>query len=396
MQTEAEPSNDFAWAQVTAQRLLSNLAPVDSVPEEDQSWLTTEVSRLRAALLSYGLQARVLGSRMTPNAALVRLQGSDRLRVSDVENRREELLTTHGLNITNVLAEPGQVVVSIARPHRQTVNLVDVWRNRVVDSSEERSNQTLVVGVREANGETLYLRPEEAHAPHTLIAGTTGSGKSVLIQNLLLDIAITNDCANARIILIDPKQGADYLDLKTLPHIQEGIVVTQDNARVALEWAVKEMERRYGLFHAAGVANLIRYNAQVSPDQRLPRIWLFHDEFAVWMLTDDYREMVSHTVQQLGVMARAAGIFLIFAAQRPEDRVMPLQLRDNLGNRLVLRVESPGTSKIALGEEGADRLLGKGHLAARLPSEDRVILAQVPILTPEQIRAIVATIGTRH
>jgi S-DNA-T family DNA segregation ATPase FtsK/SpoIIIE len=155
---------------------------------------------------------------------------------------------------------------------------------------------------------------------------------------------------------------------------------------------VEEMDRRYGLFHAAGVANLVRYNAQQPPDQRLPRIWLFHDEFAVWMLTDEYKETVSSTVQRLGVMARAAGIFLIFAAQRPEDRVMPLQLRDNLGNRFVLRVESPGTSKIALGDEGAERLLGKGHLAARLPNEDRIILAQVPILSPEQIRAIVAAI----
>ena len=146
----------------------------------------------------------------------------------------------------------------------QVVNLVDVWRNRAVDSSRERSNQMLVVGVREANGETLYLCPEEAHAPHTLIAGTTGSGKSILIQNLLLDIPITNDCANARIILIDPKQGADYLDLRPLQHIHEGIIVTQDQARATLEWAVEEMDRRYGLFHAAGVANLVRYNAQVS------------------------------------------------------------------------------------------------------------------------------------
>ncbi|MGO8751833.1 MAG: hypothetical protein ACLQNE_38310 [Thermoguttaceae bacterium] len=285
-QPDVVPSADFAWAGANVQRVLSGLTPSESVPAEDQSWLAMEVSRLRAALLSYGLQTRILGSRLTPNAALVRLQGSDRLRVSDIESRREELLTTHGLNITNVLAEPGQVVVSVARPHRQVVNLIDVWRNRCLDSSRERSNQMLVVGVRESNGETLYLCPQEAHAPHTLIAGTTGSGKSILIQ------------------------------------------------------------------------------------------------------------MVSNTVQRLGVMARAAGIFLIFAAQHPEDRVMPLQLRDNLGNRLVLRVESPGTSKIALGEEGAKRLLGKGHLAARLSSEDRIILAQVPILTPEQIRAIVATISS--
>ncbi len=390
--TVAVPSPDFAWAGEDMQRVLSGLVSEEALPEEDQSWLSTEVSRLRAALLSYGLQARVLGSRLTPNAALVRLQGSDRLRVTDIENRRGELLTTHGLNITNVLAEPGQVVVSVARPRRQVVSLIDVWRNRRIDSATERSNQTLVVGVRESNGETLYLCPEDLHAPHTLIAGTTGSGKSILIQNLLLDIAVTNACPNARIILIDPKQGADYLDFQHLPHIREGIIVTQDQARGVLEWAVGEMDRRYGLFHAAGVANLVRYNSQVPLAQRLPRIWLFHDEFAVWMLTDEYKEMVSSTVQRLGVMARAAGIFLVFAAQRPEDRVMPLQLRDNLGNRLALRVESPGTSKIALGEEGAERLLGKGHLAARLQNEDRTILAQVPILTPEQIRAIVAAV----
>jgi S-DNA-T family DNA segregation ATPase FtsK/SpoIIIE len=110
------------------------------------------------------------------------------------------------------------------------------------------------------------------------------------------------------------------------------------------------------------------------------------------MLVEDYKETVSSTVQRLGVMARAAGIFLIFAAQRPEDRVMPLQLRDNLGNRLVLRVESPGTSHIALGEEGAERLLGKGHLAAKLQSEEHIMLAQIPILTSEEIQAIVAAI----
>jgi len=91
-------------------------------------------------------------------------------------------------------------------------------------------------------------------------------------------------------------------------------------------------------------------------------------------------------------MARAARIFLVFAAQRPEDRAMPVQLRDNLGNRLVMRVESPGTSMIALGEEGAERLLGRGHLAARLQGEDRIIYAQVPILSPDQMALTVAAI----
>jgi S-DNA-T family DNA segregation ATPase FtsK/SpoIIIE len=384
--------------------------------------LDRTVQKVGSALLSYGLQAKVLGQRLTPNAALVHLmsfdsqpgsentfftevyavqlpdlkvktyQGSDRLRANDVEHRREELLTTHGLPIANVLAEPGQVVVAVTRPQRQVVHLVDVWRNRTVDGDGGRSNRRLVLGVRESNGDTLFLQPGESHAPHTLIAGTTGSGKSILLQNLLLDIAATNDCSAAKIVLIDPKQGADYLELQGLPHIVGGITVTQDAAQQALEGAVAEMERRYVLFRRAGVANLGRYNAKVQTSERLPVLWVVHDEFAVWMLTDDYKDMVSSIVQRLGVMARAAGIFLIFAAQRPEDRVMPLQLRDNLGNRLVLRVESPGTSRIALGEEGAERLLGLGHLAARLPDEDRTILAQVPILRTEEIAEVVQSI----
>jgi S-DNA-T family DNA segregation ATPase FtsK/SpoIIIE len=394
MRTTLPDPYAFTWATPHLRRVLTSLATGIVTPHEDETWLRDTVTTLRTALLSYNLQAHIVGSRLTPNAALVRLQGSDRLRTSDVERRRTELLTTHGLQVTNILAEPGQVVVSIARPHRQIVSLLDIWRHRTLelDQATIRSNQQLVLGVRESDGETLYLCPGDVHAPHTLIAGTTGSGKSVLLQNLLLDIAATNDCVSARITLIDPKQGADYLDLQGLPHIHGGIIVSQDGAREALEWCVTEMNRRYELFRTAGVANLPRYNAQVPLGQREPVLWLIHDEFAVWMLVEDYKETVSSTVQRLGVMARAAGIFLIFAAQRPEDRVMPLQLRDNLGNRLVLRVESPGTSHIALGEEGAERLLGKGHLAAKLQSEERVILAQVPILTSEEIQAIVAAI----
>jgi S-DNA-T family DNA segregation ATPase FtsK/SpoIIIE len=381
------------WAGPALRRILQGLLGRVAAPNDDQEWLERTVQRVRTALLSYRLQAKVLSHRLTPNAALVRLQGSDRLRTSDIEHRREELLTTHGLPIANVLAEPGQVVVAVARPQRQVVHLANVWRNRVTDDDAAgRINRRLILGVRESNGETLYLQPGEVHAPHSLIAGTTGSGKSVLLQNLLLDIAATNERCAAQIVLIDPKQGADYLELQGLPHIVGGIVVTQEAARQALEGAVKEMERRYALFRAAGVANLTRYNARVSASDRLPILWVVHDEFAVWMLTDDYKDMVSGIVQRLGVMARAAGIFLIFAAQRPEDRVMPLQLRDNLGNRLVLRVESPGTSRIALGEEGAERLLGRGHLAARLPDEDRLVLAQVPILRPDEIAQVVQAI----
>ena len=111
----------------------------------------------------------------------------------------------------------------------------------------------------------------------------------------------------------------------------------------------------------------------------MPTIWLIHDEFAEWMMVDEYKEAVSTTVQRLGVKARAAGIHLIFAAQRPDANVMPMQLRANLGNRLILRVDGEGTSEIALGDKGADKLLGKGHLIAKVEGETGLIYAQVPL-----------------
>ena len=136
--------------------------------------------------------------------------------------------------------------------------------------------------------------------------------------------------------------------------------------------------------------DLDSYNAGMDPSRRLPTIWLVHDEFAEWMLTESYREAASVAVQRLGVKARAAGIHLVFAAQRPDVQVMPVQLRDNLGNRLILRVSSEGTSEIALGEKGAERLLGRGHLLARLEGERDLCFAQVPYVDPAFARALVA------
>ena len=108
------------------------------------------------------------------------------------------------------------------------------------------------------------------------------------------------------------------------------------------------------------------------------------------MMTSEYSDAVANIVGRLGVKARAAGISLVFAAQRPDANVMPMQLRANLGNRLVLRVDGEGTSEIALGEKGAERLLGKGHLAAKLEGESDIIYGQVPLVDPTLVADLVA------
>lgn len=365
---------------------------------EAEKWLEEVAGKLRTALLGYNLQAKIEGKRLTPNAAIVRFKGSDNLKLDDIEKKRSQLLTTHSLNVISLYGQPGEIIVSIARPQRQTISLREVWERRKVNRSPSGINLSFVIGVKEIDGELLYLNVGssfehlEQHAPHTLIAGATGSGKSVLLQNLLLDICATNSPKLTHIYLIDPKAGVDYSQIEELPHLREGIIIEQERAIDVLDNLVSEMDSRYLKFRQQKVRDLLSYNNKVSESERLPVLWLVHDEFAEWMLVDEYKDAVSSAVQRLGVKARAAGIHLIFAAQRPDANVLPVQLRDNLGNRLILRVESVGTSEIALGQKGAENLLGKGHLAARLTNESAIIYTQVPFLNDADFPLIVESI----
>lgn len=390
----AARTQESEFTSLVASRALQRLA----VSEADEAWLDATAQKLRTALLGYGLQAKIIGTRLTPNAALVRFMGSDRLGLEDIQARESALLTTHGLRLVALSPLPGEIVVAVARPQRQIVSLWDVWARRQLNRNAAGLNTSFVLGLRELDGEILYLNLGSAfsgsqqHEPHTLVAGATGSGKSVLIQCLILDIAATNPSSLAQIFLIDPKMGVDYAAVERLPHIKGGIVVDQGRAKVVLEELVAEMERRYELFREHGVRDLKSFNVKASPPERLPMLFLIHDEFAEWMLTDDYKESVAAYVQRLGVKARAAGIHLVFAAQRPDANVMPVQLRDNLGNRLILKVASVGTSEIALGSKGAESLLGLGHLAARLNGEPGIVFAQSPFLSDSDIEEAVDAI----
>lgn len=359
----------------------------DTRSSADAEWLKRIELSTKTALQQYQLQAKLAESTLTPNAALLKFVGSANLTVEQVLKRRSELLTTHGLNVLSVQPTPGHVTLAIERPNRQTILTRALWSRWQPDSAS--GNQELLIAVREEDNGLLFLSPGKLHAPHTLIAGSTGSGKSVLMQNIILAIAATNTPAQARITLIDPKQGVDYFQFDTLPHLRGGVIDQQDTAITTLSALVQEMDERYAKFKAARTPNLTAYNAKVPLADRLPVQWLIHDEFAEWMLVDQYRDQVASIVGRLGVKARAAGIYLVFAAQRPDANVMPMQLRANLGNRLILRVDSEGTSEIALGERGAERLLGKGHMLAKLEGSRDLCYSQVPFAEPEFIDEVV-------
>ena len=384
----ATPSPD-SWAYPNVSQLLADYQGGTQDSAADAEWLKQVENLCKGALQQFQLQSKLLNSTLTPNAALLKFQGSANLTVEQVLKRRSEFLTTHKLNVISVRAEPGVVAIAIARLNRRVLHLPEVWKSWNPDCAN--GNHDLLIAVKEEDSSHLFLSPK-LHAPHTLIAGSTGSGKSVLMQNIILGIACTNTPNQAKIVLIDPKLGVDYFAFEGLPHLQGGIIDDQDNAILKLNELVGEMNRRYAVLKENKVSNIFDLNKKPNATEKLPFLWIIHDEFAEWMMTEQYADAVSDVVGRLGVKARAAGISLVFAAQRPDANVMPMQLRANLGNRLVLRVDGEGTSEIALGEKGAERLLGKGHLAAKLEGEPEIIFGQVPFVGNSFLSQVVETL----
>lgn len=367
---------------------------IERAPQDNDAnrWLEKTTRNMRVALQKRNMTAKLLDQRLTPNAALLKFQGTDDLTVAKVESRLGEFKTTDGLDVLSVRAELGKVAIYIARPRREILYLQDVWKRW--DREHDSGNISLLIGVKEDDNELLFLSPEPQ--PHTLVAGWTGSGKSVLMQNIILSIASTNTPDQAQIILIDPKQAVDYFSFEGLPHFLVEPITNIDDSLEKLQWLVGEMKRRYVLFREERVPNIQQYIKKTN--QAIPRLWVIHDEFAVWMQEESYRNNVASLVNQLSVEARASGIYLIFAAQRPDVTVLPMQLRSNLGNRLALRVDTEATSDIALGirKGGAERLLGNGHLAALCGGASFPVYAQVPYIAEDDIENIVSQIRTLY
>jgi S-DNA-T family DNA segregation ATPase FtsK/SpoIIIE len=378
--------------------------PVAAAALEGQAWLQTATTRLKSALKGYGLTCDVVGTRLTPNSALIRFRGNESMTVDAVQKRVSTLLTSHALEIVAVRPAKGEVVVMVARDSRVILPTLDLWARRQLSQTAPLRNTSFVLGEREDNGEIIYLNlggafaGQPQHGPHTLIAGETGGGKGVFTANLLLDICATNAPSEARIWLVDPKAGIDYGWIESVPHLDGAIVTTPDAAIEALKALVEEMERRYAEVLAPSKSqNLDVYNAGAPIDQRLPRIYFFHDELADWMAdkTDArYRDAVSDYVVRLSGKARAAGIHLFLITQRPDKDALPGLIKANMNNKIALKVSNRLNSQIILDETGAEGLLGHGHMIAKLANQPGgLVYAQAPYLAPNEAVAVADAIA---
>lgn len=349
-------------------------------------WLAEMSAKLRHALINRSLTAKLIDGAnavLTPNAGIIKLQGTKDLTVQAVESRVSEIFTSDGIEIISITPESGRVSIAVKRPIREVLHTETVLLEYLRTFDPLKNGEKILVGIAEEDGSPVLLDPSVQ--PHTLVAGMTGSGKSILIQNILLTIAATRSPAEALIYLIDPKFGLDYRPLEALPHIIKGsggIIDDPEAAIEALKGLVVEMDSRYKIFKAAGVPNIGAYRRATGKE--MPTLWVIHDEFTDWMMIDEYKKVVPDIVSRLSVKARAAGIFLVFAAQRPDKDAMPMQLRSQLGNRLILKVDNDATSEIAMGIKngGAARLLGQGHMLVRIGQPESMYV-QVPFIDVE-------------
>ncbi|WP_171052608.1 FtsK/SpoIIIE domain-containing protein [Ruegeria sediminis] len=209
----------------------------------------------------------------------------------------------------------------------------------------------------------------------------------------MLQLIAFNSPEDLKLYVIDPKLGADFFWISEAPHLVGGITATQEDAEVVLDDLVTEMERRYALISAARTPNIAEYNKKVSSSERLARIVVFHDEMADWMVdSEDYRKMIQAKMTRIASKARACGMNIFLITQRASQDAIPVGIRDNLNNRLCLKVASKAGSEIALKESGAEKLLGRGHLAASLsgdrPPTGSYFTAQVPFATTGQLEAL--------
>lgn len=357
-----------------------------------KEWLNSKVAELKRALQAENMEARIEGSRLTPNLGIVQIDGRF-VTVKWLSSKQVDLLTRYGIDIVHITPQPGRIAVAIRRPKRAILHLADAWKRRSLQTSAPETNMAVVIGEQEDDGELFYLsfnedfEGRERAAPHTLISGTTGSGKGILTSNLILDLCAFNDPRSVEVYLIDPKQGADYLWSRDLPHLREGIVDSKESAMRLLRRLVQEMEARYRKITQHGCANIDQYNSKHPSSDRIPRVVIFFDEVANWMQDDEFKHEVESVINEIATKSRAAGLHLFMIYQRADNQVMTMQLRTNLGNRLILRLGDEGSSKIALGDKGAERLLGKGHIIAKLGSDEK-IYGQVPFIGEDEITVV--------
>lgn len=320
--------------------------------------VTWDVSQMQMQLLQvlkqFNIQGEIINALIGPVVTLFELQPEPGLKAQRVINLANDIarsMQVKSVRISQVL-DRGVIGIELANPTRTTVYL-----RSLLESTEYQSADNLALAI----GCDISFNPvivDLATMPHMLMAGTTGSGKSVVIHAIILSLLYKHTPDTCKLILIDPKM-LELVCYKDIPHLLTEVVTDTKLAVLTLKWAVMEMEKRYKLMAEVGVRNLKMYNQK--NDRALPFIVIVIDEFADLMMVAG-KEIDVH-IQRLAQMARAAGMHVILATQRPSVDVITGTIKANFPARLALQVATKIDARTVLGDcSGAEQLLGKGDM----------------------------------
>lgn len=316
------------------------------------------VAKLERTLESFGVQARVTEVSCGPSLIRYEVQPGPGVKVSKIVNLADDIaLQLAAADVRMEAPIPGKSVIGIEVPRKDSVS---VYFRDILENSrffDMPSKLTCAYGQDIAGNPVIG---DLAAMPHLLIAGTTGSGKSVCMNTMICSILFKATPDEVKFIMIDPKQ-VEFVIYEGLPHLITPVVTDPKKAAGALKWALREMENRYTLFNQNRVRNLVGYNELVEKkEDRLPQIVIFIDELADLMMVA--AKDVEASICRLAQKARAAGIHLVIATQRPSVDVITGLIKANIPSRIALSVSSQTDSRTILDVGGAEKLLGKGDM----------------------------------
>ena len=363
-------------------------APKISRKSESDSEIQQNAEILMDTLSSFGVKTRLLGASRGPAVTRYELQPSAGVRISKITQLSNDIALN--LAATKVRIEapiPNKAAVGIEVPNSvvSSVTLREILSSTTFKSSE---NDLEVALGKDIAGNIITT--DLAKMPHVLIAGTTGSGKSVCTNSMIISLLYKSSPADVRLLLIDPKM-VEFNIYNGIPHLLIPVVTDPKKAAGALGWAVSEMENRYRLFAEHKVKDITSYNklAETSDElHKLPKVVIIIDEFADLMMTAPGD--VESAVCRLAQKARAAGMHLVIATQRPSVNVITGLIKANITSRIALTVSSQIDSRTIIDGSGAESLLGRGDMLLKLYGSDKLTRVQGCFVSEKEIADVVS------
>ncbi|ELH8585961.1 DNA translocase FtsK [Staphylococcus pseudintermedius] len=359
--------------------------------EQDENWIAEKKEELNNAFYYFNVPAEVVNVVEGPSVTRFELSVERGVKVSRITALQDDIkmaLAAKDIRIEAPIPGTSLVGIEVPNPHTTKVNISSILSHPAFKNAE--SKLTVAMGNR-INNEPLLM--DIAKTPHALIAGATGSGKSVSINSILISLLYRNHPEELRLLLIDPKM-VELAPYNGLPHLVAPVITDVKAATQSLKWAVDEMERRFKLFAHHHVRNISAFNNKVNYDQRIPKIVIVIDELADLMMMAP--QDVEQSIARLAQKARACGIHMLVATQRPSVNVITGLIKANIPTRIAFMVSSSVDSRTILDSGGAERLLGYGDMLYLGSGMNKPIRLQGTFVSDEEIDQVVEFIRAQR